>query len=177
MKRTLLSLFGVVFVLCFAYNANAIHDTVPDGTKVVEPGADAPKLYTYIMKPKPYYDQWKVWPGSKKMAPGREPHGSFVQTYVNKIALGSLSKGGEMADGSIIVHEEYDAQKKMSAITVMSKIKGYNPEAGDWFWVKYAALNGNVLESGKADSCIACHNSSKRNDYLFSRKEEAKGKL
>jgi len=36
-----------------------------------------------------------------------------------------------MADGSIIVMEDYTADKKLEGCTVMYKIKGYNLEAGD----------------------------------------------
>jgi hypothetical protein len=170
MKNALIMVLTAVFVFGVSHNAGAIHDLAPEGTKQVEPGADAAKLYTYIMKPKPYYDQWKLWPNKTTFAEGNRSHGSFMTTYVNKMALESLKTNGEMAYGSLIVTENYSDQKKLQTLTVMYKIKGYNPDAGDWFWAKYDALNGYVLASGKEESCIGCHGSKRDNDYLHSEK-------
>jgi hypothetical protein len=133
---------------------------------VVQPGADAAKLYTYIMKPKPYYNSWNLMPGAEKLEETKEHHGSFMTCYVNSKALGSMKKKNGMADGSIIVAENYGSDKKLESLTVMYKVKDYNPEAGDWFWVKYDANNGYVMASGKVESCISCHASKKENDYL-----------
>ena len=169
MKKTLFVVLVAVFVLCFAYLANAIHDTEPSGTQHIGPSANAAKLYIYITKSAPYEKSFKLWPGKEKLYPGKEPHGSFLTTYVNDTALDSLRSMGEMADGSIIVNEDYNADKKLQALTVMYKTKGFNPEAGDWFWAKYDALNGYVLDSGKPESCMACHDSKKDNSYLFSK--------
>ena len=56
--------------------------------------------------------------------------------------------------------------KKLESLSLMYKIKGYNPDAGDWFWVKYSPNDGYVLASGKVDACITCHASKKDNDYI-----------
>lgn len=63
---------------------------------------------------------------------------------------------------------------KLAAITVMYKVKGYNPEANDWYWVKYLPdgsvdkMNGMAL-AGKPPGCINCHasDSGAENDYLI----------
>ena len=39
-----------------------------------------------------------------------------------------------------------------------------NPDAGDWFWVKYAP-DGKALKEGKPAGCIGCHGAKKDNDY------------
>jgi hypothetical protein len=70
-----------------------------------------------------------------------------------------------LPDGAIIVKENYSADKKLGALTVMYKVKGYNPQAGDWFWVKYLP-DGKVAVEGKVDACINCHASAKANDYV-----------
>ena len=54
----------------------------------------------------------------------------------------------------------------LAAITVMYKVKGYNPEGNDWFWVKYAA-DGKAQAEGKVQGCINCHGKKKDNDYIF----------
>jgi hypothetical protein len=73
-----------------------------------------------------------------------------------------------LADGSIIVMENYTADKELEGCTVMYKISGYNPQGADWFLVKYAAPSGYVVASGKVESCISCHSDRKANDFLFS---------
>jgi hypothetical protein len=64
--------------------------------------------------------------------------------------------------------EDYTPDKNLQGCTVMYKINGYNPEAGDWFWVQYSAPNGYVVASGKVEACISCHSTRKDNDYVFS---------
>ena len=166
MKRTLLTFLVVTLVLCGVYSAHAIHETQVEGAKPVDPGADAAKLYTFITQPKPYYERFKLCPGTGRFLASEEPHGSFMTIYLNDPALSSIKNPEGMADGSIIVSENYTGDKKLDSQTVMYKIKGYNPEGGDWFWVKYASDSGYVQESGKGEACITCHGSKKDKDYL-----------
>ena len=72
-----------------------------------------------------------------------------------------------MPYGAIIVKENYGKDKKtLMAITPMYKLKGYNPEAGDWFWVKYDS-SGKVLKAGKVKGCIDCHRTQEDKGWLF----------
>ncbi len=135
------------------------------------PGADADKLYSYLTKEKPY-TSWKLWPGKGKLYKGTEPHGALLTTYVNDVAMKSIKAKKGLQDGAIIVKENYMPDKKLAAVTVMYKIKGYNPEAGDIFWMKYLP-DGKIEASGKSgmvDMCIGCHTKVKGNDYLFTGK-------
>jgi len=166
MKRLTMAVVVAVVVLGCGYVAHAIHETVTEGTKPAIPGDDAGKLYFYITKPKPYYDKWKLCPGTGRFLASEEPHGAFVTIYLNDIAQGAIKNPEGMADGSIIVSENYTADKKLDSLSVMYKIKGYNTERGDWFWVKYSGDSGYVQESGKVEACITCHGSRKDKDYL-----------
>jgi hypothetical protein len=74
-----------------------------------------------------------------------------------------------MVNNSIILKENYAPNKKLMAVTVMYKVKGYNPNDGDWFWVKYDR-NFKVLSEGKVPDCLGCHRTVKNNDYLFTGK-------
>ncbi|PKN08127.1 MAG: hypothetical protein CVU73_09745, partial [Deltaproteobacteria bacterium HGW-Deltaproteobacteria-8] len=56
--------------------------------------------------------------------------------------------------------------KMLGAVTVMYKKKGFNPEAGDYMWLKYGP-DMKIMAQGKADMCIQCHGSAKANDYIF----------
>ncbi len=66
----------------------------------------------------------------------------------------------------IEVKENYSPSHELKAITVMYKIKGYNPDDGDWFWVKYSA-KGKTLKAGKPGGCIGCHATRVANDYVL----------
>jgi hypothetical protein len=172
--RILLS--GILTVWCvFALIAlaDAIHEVIPSETQVTEPGPDAEKLNEYILKYNPYR-AWGLWPGKGNLYKGTEPHGSLLTTFVNGTAFYSIKKKNGMADSSLVVKENYTADKKFIALTVMYKIKGYNPEAGDWFWVKYGP-DGKAEVSGKVKECIDCHRKMKDNDFIFTG-EVSKGK-
>ncbi len=169
MKRKLLILCISVMITGFAAVTYAIHEEKPSETTVTLPGPDAAKVYDYITKGNPY-DRWELWPGKSRLYKGREPHGSFLTTYVNGHAYFSVKdKKGKMTDASIIVKENYTPEKKLSALTVMYKIGGYNPSAGDWFWAKYEPY-GKVLASGKVEACISCHGSNTTNDFIMTEK-------
>ncbi|MGO9950930.1 MAG: cytochrome P460 family protein [Dissulfurispiraceae bacterium] len=168
MKKNLLVIMVAAVAVCFAMSAYAIHETPADGQKFPLAGADASKLYDFITEAQPNYSHWNHLPGTSELSASKEPHGAFESTYVNKIAMDSMKNTKGMADGSIIVMENYDSDKKLEGCTVMYKISGYNPQAGDWFWVNYAAPGGYVVASGKVESCISCHSDRKANDFLFS---------
>jgi hypothetical protein len=143
-KGTMVSVFLFV-LLAFAF---AVHEIIPSETQLALPGPDAGQLNEYIVRYNPY-TSWDLWP--------------------NDSAYYSIKNKAPMTDGAIIAKENYTADKKFVALTVMYKIKGYNPEAGDWFWVKYAP-DGKVLASGKVKGCIQCHSAKKDNDYIFTGK-------
>ncbi len=170
MKRnSLTALSVIVLIIGLAAVAYAVHEEKPSETMETLPGPDAARLYDYITKDNSYF-QWELWPGKGRLYKGTEPHGSFLTTYVNSRAYSSAKhKRGEMADSSIIVKENYTSEKKLAALTVMYKIKGYNPSAGDWFWAKYEPY-GKVLSSGKIEACINCHGGNRANDFIMTEK-------
>ena len=127
------------------------------------PGADPDQLWTYITKTSPY-TKWGFWDDHKGMQEGDQPHGSFHKVFVNTIGL--ESKGTMLENGAIQVKENYTAEKKLAAITVMYKVKGYNPEAGDWFWVKFSP-QGMAKPFGTPKGCVSCHNGRADNDFLM----------
>jgi hypothetical protein len=165
MRRGLVGFLTAGLILGMAFIASAIHEVIPSETQIAEPGPDAEKLSTYIIRYKPY-TAWQLWPGKGRLYPGREPHGSLLTTFVNETAYYSIRDKKGMADGSIIAKENYAADRKFVALTVMYKIRGYDPESGDWFWAKYA-LDGKVIASGKVEACTKCHGEKKDNDFIW----------
>ncbi|HCZ11246.1 MAG TPA: hypothetical protein DHV16_03080 [Nitrospiraceae bacterium] len=168
MKKILTVISAVVFILGFGFTASAIHDIIPSESQIPEPGPNAEKLNEYIIKYDPYR-AWELWPDKGRLYKGAAPHGALLTTFVNNAGYFSIKKKKGMADGSIIAKENYTADKKFVALSVMYKIKGYNPAGGDWFWVKYAP-DGKVEAAGKVKGCIDCHAKMKDNDYIFTGK-------
>jgi hypothetical protein len=159
-------LFLAAALLCsLSAVAYAIHETIPSESQIALPGADAVKLYDYITRYN-HYTSWNLWPGKGKFYKGTEPHGALITTYVNSSALDAVEKKKAMTDGAIIAAENYTADQNLSSLTVMYKIKGYDPSAGNWFWAKYDP-HGRVLSEGKVDDCLGCHGKMKENDYIY----------
>ena len=130
------------------------------------PAAEAQAFVEYIIQIHPY-EEWPLWPGKDKLYKGTEPHGALLTTYVNESALGALKeKSGSLPAGSIIVKENYTPAKELAAVTAMYRVEGYNPQAGDFFWIKFFP-DGKVDAAGKVESCIACHSSAPGEDFLF----------
>lgn len=132
------------------------------------PEPEAASFWTYMTETNPY-TEWKPWPGQEDMYPGTSPHGAFLKLFVNDVALKAIKEDKPMPDGAIIVKENYGKDKeKLMAITPMYLKKGYNPDAGDWFWAKYGP-EGEVMSSGKVEGCIGCHRT--RDNWLFTEKK------
>ncbi|MBW2090915.1 MAG: cytochrome P460 family protein [Deltaproteobacteria bacterium] len=126
------------------------------------PAADPAALWNYITKVSPYKN-WKFWPDHQGVQPGRAPHGPLHKVYVNDRAYNSPKP--PLQYGSIQVKENYNKNRELMAITVMYKVIGYNPDDGDWFWVKYSP-NGEAKPYGKVKGCIGCHGIRANNDFV-----------
>lgn len=132
------------------------------------------RFWEYLISQK--YENWAPVPGkSDGFSKGESPHGAFLKMYLNRTAAG---KPKELPNGSIIIKENYGPDRKtLMAITVMYRSKGYNPNAGDWYWVKYNAdgtiartppEKGSMKIAGKFKGCITCHGEgAEGNDFAF----------
>ena len=141
-------------------------DQMPGHAQTMMQMTDGMTLMMQITKTDPYV-KWELMPGTTRMRQGSEPHGALQNVYVNKLALKAFKdKAGALPDGAIIVKENYTTDGKLGAVTVMSKKKGYNPEAGDYLWLKYGA-DMKIQAEGKAAPCIKCHANAKGNDYVM----------
>ena len=127
------------------------------------PGPDPAALWNYITKVSPYKN-WAFWPDHQGLQKGRAPHGPLHRVYVNDKALNSAKPPVQY--GSIEVKENYDKAENLKAITMMYKIKGYNPKDGDWFWVKYSPT-GKAAKFGKPKGCVGCHGTRAANDFIL----------
>ena len=153
MKKTLITIIVVVAVAFLT--AHAFDDKMP--------GPNATEFWTYISETSPY-TEWKSWDDFSGMQPGNSPHGAFVKVYVNDIL--HKAEYTPVPFDSIIVKEAFNSDKKMTALTVMYKIKDYNPEGGNWYWVRFST-EGKGGPEGKVAMCIGCHKPKANNDYIF----------
>ena len=177
-KRTFLLGFilaAVTVIACGAWQKAGGQKSVADSKM---PPAEPAALWTYITETDSY-QQWKPYPAKGKeglyaalergRTPAMNPHGAYMKFFSNEIALrGAQQDGGQpMPEGTILVMENYDKDKKtLLSVTVMYKIKEFDPEHGDWFWGIYAP-DGKAGDSGKVKSCTDCHVLKKSHDWIF----------
>jgi hypothetical protein len=145
----------------------------PGANRTEMPATTGASVWEHI-RAKDYTVKWAMWPGRDELYEGQEPHGMLLTTYVNDIALAGINdKSGNLAEGSIIVKENYTPDEELAAITVMYKVAGFNTDHHDWFFAKFlpngtldAAPDGTAME-GTVAACQACHSTKKDNDYIF----------
>jgi len=154
-----------------AEEAPAAEEAVSDAGDMTEmaamPGADAGELWSFITETSPY-KEWSYWPDYEGYQPGKSPHGAILQVFLDELGIANIADEmkSSMDNGVVIVKENYMPDTTLAAITVMYKVEGFNPDAGDWFWAKYGT-DGTVAASGTPAGCIGCHGGVAGNDYLF----------
>jgi hypothetical protein len=124
---------------------------------------NAADLYNMFTEDTPYME-WSFWPNAEGLLEGKGPHGAFIKNYVNPKAINP--SGDAYPFGSLIVKENYGPDTTLAKLTVMYKVKGYNPDEGDWFWAVYGA-DGSVGAEGKIEGCIGCHRARRSQDHVF----------
>ncbi|MDA8125116.1 MAG: cytochrome P460 family protein [Deltaproteobacteria bacterium] len=128
-------------------------------------GLDGPKFFLYLTKDTPY-TRWPLWPGEGRDRPAGEPHGPYRTLYVNPAASAALTRGEPLPFGSLLVMENRAADKSLRNLAVRIKLKGYHPEAGDWYWFLFSP-DGSLQAEGKPGTCIACHSGAKDRDFVM----------
>lgn len=142
------------------------------------PEATGAALVEYVLSTSPY-TEWGSWPANdvddfSGLLASAEPHGSTVRIFVNDRALRAIARDsfdGTLPNGSIVVKENYggplDAPGDLSALTIMYKVGGFNPEANDWFWVAASGDGSTLRAEGAVEGCINCHGQDGNSDYLL----------
>lgn len=162
--KKILVIFGVIL---FAISVSLL----AEGDKKKEmmhshmPHAEGKAFLHHIMEESPYQG-WGMWPGHGGMKEGKSPHGAYIKIMANPIALKAAREGKKMPSGAIIMKENYNKKKELVALTPMYRMKGYNPEGGDWYWAKMGP-KGKIMADGKIKGCIDCHSKVKKSDWIF----------
>ena len=119
---------------------------------------------------------------------GSSAHGQLHKLYVNRTAA---SDPDTLPDESVIVMENYQANKMLESISVMLRSAGSNPSQQDWYWITYGP-DGSVIGSAKGNnsegpvelgpnssfvrtagamvlgsSCTQCHQKAPGEDFVF----------
>lgn len=177
-------ILAVVAVVVLALAALALAQR--NGLVADDDRTTAQNLWSFLEN-QTYPYSWRYIPGTVAFYEGTEPHGAVLRTFVNPIAMASIeASDGGFAPGSIIVKENHitghlsdnDEQVEITAellesfegnlesVTLMAKVTGYNPDAGDWFWAKFQA-DGSIAAAGAVEGCIACHGQVADQDYVY----------
>lgn len=162
-KRTLAPHFRRVSVL--AATIFLVHGLAGDASgqtvsKQQHPKASfADQLWNYLLSNN--YKHWSAAPGNSaaQYRPSKTTqvdsdssyHGPLVKSYVNRTASANPTNPNV---GSILVLESYRNDESLESVYVMYQTEGYNPQANDWYWVKYNP-DGSVAQKEKTPSVIA----------------------
>ncbi|MEY2341553.1 cytochrome P460 family protein [Acidithiobacillus sp. IBUN Pt1247-S3] len=79
---------------------------------------------------------------------------------------GGIVKVSKYENGSLLVKENYNQEKKLTGVTAMLKAKGYDASDRNWVMAAYKP-DGTVAAFGKIGSCIACHVMVSKQDFVF----------
>ncbi|MBA7624796.1 hypothetical protein ES703_32209 [subsurface metagenome] len=92
------------------------------------------------------FEKYPFWPGLEGIQRGQSPHGEYHRSYVHPYLYEKLPiEDGVVPEGGIIVKENLNQDMEVTYYTIMAKVKGYNPEAKDWFWAMISK-EGKVLK-------------------------------
>lgn len=134
-----------------------------DTNQATENSVTAEMIWTRLSS-SDYRKNWKYFPGKPLYFMGSQ-HGRYLITYLNTKAYNAVNKGSAVLPyDSVLVTESYTPDNELEDIYVMQRVRGFNPEGGDWYWVKYSpdgtAQTRGTGPAGKVGSCINCHNQS-----------------
>lgn len=146
-----------------------VTNSTTDSSLLKMPEPDAEALWKYISQENSF-TEWAVWENGKGLNDDASTasYSPNHKVYLNSQAVELRKTIIPYPNESILVSYIRSPAGEPKAVTVMYKVKGYNPAAGDWFWAKYS-LTGEVEEAGKVKRCISCH--AKKipgNDYIAS---------
>ncbi|MCF6153116.1 MAG: hypothetical protein E3K38_12670 [Candidatus Kuenenia stuttgartiensis] len=151
----------IIFSICFFPQRMVM----PETSDKID-GINGQRLWEYMTVDNPY-QQYPAWPGKEGFYESTMPPGNILKLYLNNLALDTvINKKGRFPYSSLLIKENYTDDKKLFLITVMYKVRGFNPDRNDWFWVKYTP-EGEVKLEGKVSVCIECHVGVADNDYVF----------
>ena len=127
-------------------------------------------FWRYLVKKDAAYNTWKALDHEPPKDEVENPHGSVSRTYANEVAAKDPEN---LPFGSILVREDYDDKRKRQSISVLYRVKDYDKEHGNWYYLRFTET-GTMMKgqdtkplAGKVASCIACHAKAGGKDFVF----------
>lgn len=147
----------------------------PAGAAAPPPEEFHVKLWKFIIREQSPYTKWPSLPGKTGTVEAKSPHGPFVRLYTSKV---DAKQPQNLPSGAVLVIENYAADKKTrTSIDIMYRSTGYDPTAGDWYWMEYLPTGtvavkpkseGGKPIAGRVKSCIECHAKADGKDFVYS---------
>lgn len=103
------------------------------------------------------------------IAPSSPHREYYLRVFVSNGGSHFADPKSVVAPGTIIVKEKLDGQHPdhPELFTIMRKReKGYDSSRGNWEYA-VADKSRKIVEQGKLDRCITCHETQKASDYLY----------
>jgi hypothetical protein len=110
--------------------------------------------------------------GTKAFQPGSRTVDVYTVDLANSSANDAIRKAGGIVkttrypDGALVVKKNYDAHRKLTGVTAMLKLHGYDKDDRDWVMAAYNPA-GKIVHYGKVQACISCHVMVLKQDTVF----------
>ncbi len=169
------SLLIAVAAVAYSQGSGSSRSDPQRATRPQTPDEFYQSFWAHLVKKDAAYNTWKVLAREKTDDGIENPHSANSKTYANKIAADDPAN---LPAGSILVREDYDENNKRTGFNVLYRVKDYDKEHGNWYWLKYGP-DGTVARTpdkkavaGKVTSCIDCHTKAGGKDFVFSNAAE-----
>ncbi|WP_308388554.1 cytochrome P460 family protein [Acidithiobacillus sp. AMEEHan] len=113
-----------------------------------------------------------IMPESSPFQAGSRTVDAFTIDLANAAAVQSISQAGGIVhvtryeNGSLLVKENFNKNRKPTGVTAMLKFDGYDRADRNWVMAAYKP-DGTLISFGKIGSCIACHTMVEKQDFVF----------
>lgn len=110
--------------------------------------------------------------GSKAYQPGSRTVDAYTIDLADQAANEAIRKAGGIGKvrrypgGALVVKENFNERRKLTGVTAMLKLYGYDRADRDWVMAAYGPA-GKVRAYGKVPACIACHAMVAKQDFVF----------
>lgn len=113
-----------------------------------------------------------IMPESHPFQVGSRTVDAFTTDLANAAAVHSIRMAGGIikvtryAQDSLLVKDNYNQERKLTGVTAMLKLPGYDASDRNWVMAAYKP-NGTLVAYGKVGTCIACHVMVRHQDFVF----------
>ena len=139
---------------------------------VAAPSAAVPTPEVLWKSVKALEQQRAIMPGTRAFQAGSRVVDVYTVDLSNGPASRTIGPTGKITSvtrypaGSLLVKENYDRNRKLTGITAMLKIDGYDRDDRNWLMASYSPA-GKVLSYGEVNACIDCHRMVSKADFVF----------